>query len=328
MRGVWRLLAPLSFALSSAPVALWQIIAKRPDVVLVVEPTLFVAPVALFAAKIVRARTVLHVQDLEIDAAFAVGHLNSAVLQKLALFFERRVLGAFDFIISISRQMCTKLEAKGVNSHRLSLVRNWVDLKKIVPMQGSNRFREELQLSDDTFVALYAGSIGAKQALDVLLDAAVQLKSETGIVFVIAGDGPAKAPLITKYGQLPNVRFLPVQPEERLCELLNLADLHVLPQARGAADLVLPSKLGGMLASGRAILVAAEPDTELHDFLKGIAVIVPVGNSARIAEEIRHLAHTRPETSEKLIQLATTFDSEKNLEALASVLASVCRARR
>src|ERR1019366_739721 len=70
---------------------------------------------------------------------------------------------------------------------------------------------------------------------------------------------------------LPNVHFLPLQPEERLCELLNLANLHVLPQSRGAADLVLPSKLGGMRASGKPVLATADAGTELFEVLSGTA---------------------------------------------------------
>lgn len=77
MGGIWRLIAPLSFALSSAPVALWQILRKRPQVVFCVEPTLFAAPVAQLAARLAGSSTVLHVQDLEVDAAFAVGHLGA-----------------------------------------------------------------------------------------------------------------------------------------------------------------------------------------------------------------------------------------------------------
>ncbi len=84
-----------------------------------------------------------------------------------------------------------------------------------------------------------------------MLDAARLLKDRPDLYFVVAGDGPEKARLMRDYADLPNLRFLPLQPEERLCELLNLADLHVLPQSSGAADLVLPSKLGGMLASGK-----------------------------------------------------------------------------
>jgi colanic acid biosynthesis glycosyl transferase WcaI len=62
MLGIWRLIAPLSFAATSAPLALWRILTTRPQAVLCVEPTLASAPLALLAAKLVGARTFLHVQ--------------------------------------------------------------------------------------------------------------------------------------------------------------------------------------------------------------------------------------------------------------------------
>jgi colanic acid biosynthesis glycosyl transferase WcaI len=325
MRGVWRLVAPLSFAISSAPIALWRILRTRPDVVLVVEPTLFVAPVALIAAKLAGARTILHVQDLEIDAAFAVGHMRGGIWQRLARRFESRVLRAFDRVVSISYQMCQRLEGKGVASDRLSLIRNWVDLKKIRPLNGPNNFRTELQITSKTFVALYSGSVGAKQGLGVMLTAAEHLVAEPDILFVVAGDGPAKDGLVHRYGHLPNVRFLPTQPEERFCELLNLADLHLLPQTRGAADLVLPSKLGGMLASGRPILVTADRGTELYDFLNGHAIIVPAGDHEQMANEIRRAARvpaTEPQAG--LADLAATFDSARSLAEFSSLLTTLC----
>ena len=74
---------------------------------------------------------------------------------------------------------------------------------------------------------------------------------------------------------LPNVRFLAFQPYARLGDFLGLADVHILPQLAAAGDLVLPSKLGGMLASGRPIVVAAEPDTELATFVADAATLVP-----------------------------------------------------
>ena len=83
---------------------------------------------------------------------------------------------------------------------------------------------------------------------------------------------------------LPCVHFLPLQPE--ICELLNSADLHVLPQSRGAADLVLPSKLGGMLASGKPVLATADAGTELFEVLSGTAILVPAGDSVAMAHEI------------------------------------------
>ena len=175
MRGVWRVLAPLTFALTSAPIVIWRIFATRPDIVLCIEPTLFSAPAALLAAKIVGARTVLHVQDLEIDAAFAVGHLRGSVLQKIAIFFECAVLCAFDRVVTISNRMQDNLKSKGVLLQRLNLVRNWVDLEKVKPLNRVSSYRNDLGRPDSSFVALYAGNIGVKQALPLVLEAAEHL---------------------------------------------------------------------------------------------------------------------------------------------------------
>lgn len=289
MRGIWRLLAPFSFAVTSAPVAIWEIFTGRPGIVLCIEPTFFVAPIALLA-RLTGARAILHVQDLEIDAAFAVGHLKGGQLKSFVLKLESWFLRHFSSVITISGQMRQRLIAKGVEAHRIGLVRNWVDLAKIKPLEGPNGFRRELELRETDFVVLYAGNVGAKQALDVVLDAAYKLADMPQVHFVIAGDGPEKQRLMQACVDLKTVHFLPLQPEQRLCELLNLADLHVLPQSSGAADLVLPSKLGGMLASGKPVLATADTGTELYEVLSGTAILVPAGDSKAMAREIRILA--------------------------------------
>ncbi|MFB9950269.1 WcaI family glycosyltransferase [Rhizobium puerariae] len=292
MGGIWRLIAPLSFALTSAPVIFWEIVRRRPHAVVCVEPTLFASPVALVAAKIVGARTVLHVQDLEVDAAFAVGHLGkSKLLSGLAFGFERTVLKGFNSIITISERMCEKLEEKGLSRSKLQVLRNWVDIDHIYPLEQVSPYRDELGYGPEDFIVLYSGNIGAKQGLNILLDAAEALeKVHSHVKFVVAGDGPVKAGLEKRYGQLANVRFLPFQPYARLNEFLNMADLHALPQEKGAADLVLPSKLGGMLASGKQILVTADEGTELAEFLAGSALLVPPGDPALLAQGVARVA--------------------------------------
>lgn len=266
--GIWRLVAPLSFAATSAPAAFWRILTRRPRAVLCVEPTLFAAPVALVAAKLIGARTVLHVQDLEVDAAFAVGHLAKGKwLTRLGFAFERLMLKGFDEVVTISEEMARRIEAKGVDRKRLHIVRNWVDMSRIYPLARPSRYRASLQLPDDAFVVLYSGQIGAKQALHVVFEAAARLVDHPRIVFVVAGEGPLKARFAAQYGHLPNVRLLGLQPEEMLNEFLNFADCHILPQDPQVKDLVLPSKLGGMLATGKEVLVIADDESELAHFL-------------------------------------------------------------
>lgn len=322
MRGLWRVLAPLSFALTSCPVVIWRILTTRPDTVLCVEPTLFAAPAAILASKIIGARTVLHVQDLEIDAAFAVGHIRGRILQKFASVFERIVLRAFDRIVTISSRMRERIVSKGVIPQRVNLVRNWVDVANIRPLNISSAYRSELGFSDEHFVVLYAGNIGPKQALPIVLEAAEQLSVNSKIRFVIAGEGPDKSRLMALYGHLSHVKFLSVQPEERLCDLLNLADVHLLPQDRGAADLVLPSKLGGMLASGKPSIVMADPGTELYEFLRGAVQLVPAGDVYALCEAVMAvLAGTAADTADRQRQVVSALTSEVSLGQLFHILA-------
>jgi len=297
--GLWRLLAPLSFAIAAAPALVWRLLRFRPDVVMCVEPTLFSTPVALLGAKLLGARSLLHVQDLEVDAALGVGHIKGVAIGRAGFFCERLLLKGFNRVVTISEKMRAALIAKGLEPANITLLRNWVDMGVITPRpKANNSFRAELKLGDDAFVVLYAGSIGVKQALDVVINAARQLKQRREIYFVIAGAGPMKRPLQEASQDLPNVLYLPLQPAARLNDLLALADLHVLPQHQGAADLVLPSKLSGILASGRPIVSTADPGTELYDILADVALLTPPGDAAALAEAI--LAATTLDLSQQV----------------------------
>ena len=324
MGGVWRLIAPLSFAVASAPLALWRALRHRPDTVLCIEPTLMVAPVAILAARLIGARTVLHVQDLEVDAGFAVGHLaKRAWLERLAHACEKRLLRRFDRLITISGRMAERLVEKGVAADRIAIVRNWVDLDLVKPLEGVSPYRKELGIAETDFVVLYSGNIGAKQGFDDLIDAASRLLRRADIKFLIAGEGPAKKALAARAANLPNVRFLPFQPYARLSEFLGLADVHVLPQSADAADLVLPSKLGGMLASGRRVIVTAAPGTELATFVEGAAILVPPADAAALAEAIERAADAGPEDPaaarrrRRLAEPLSKPDGLKDFEAFA-----------
>jgi colanic acid biosynthesis glycosyl transferase WcaI len=233
--------------------------------------------------------------------------------------FEQFCVRRFQAIVTLSDRMRDQLRNSKTNDPRFQVIPNWVDTKKIKPLFGPNNFRRELQLSQTEFVVLYAGQIGAKQALHLVFEAAEGLHDNPNIRFVIAGDGPLKKDFKARYGHLSNVYFLPVQPEEKLCELLNLADLHVLPQDRGASDLVLPSKVAGMLATGRPILVTTEQDTELHRVLKDIAIIVPPGDPTALASGILAATMHQPDR-ERIRDVSRLFSRDRNISELTQVI--------
>jgi colanic acid biosynthesis glycosyl transferase WcaI len=163
--------------------------------------------------------------------------------------------------------------------------------------------------------------VGLKQALHLLVEAARRLRSEQDLLFVIAGEGPAKSSLVAMAGDSPNLRFLPLQPVERLNELLNMADLHVLPQDQGASDLVFPSKLAGMLASGRPVVVTADSGSELAALLTGIATITPAGDAEKLASAI--LAERSVDSTARVkkgLELAGSMSSRQTLLRFETIL--------
>lgn len=318
MSGTARVLVAVSFAVSTAPLVVWRALRQRPHTILATEPSLLSAPAALFAARLCGARAILHVQDLEVDAAFAVGHLRGGLALRLARGAERFLLKRFDRVVTISERMREALCKGGIAPERLHLARNWVDCATIYPKDDANPVREEIGAAEGERVVLYAGNIGRKQALDQLVDAAAQARNEPDLKFVIAGEGPEKAALQARATK--NVVFLPLQPEQRLNDLLNAADVHVLPQDPNAADLVLPSKLGGMLASGKPIVAQAAPGTELQIFLEGAATLTTPGDAGGLVAGIRSALASAPATAPARAALARQLSATDVLAHFSGLL--------
>jgi colanic acid biosynthesis glycosyl transferase WcaI len=303
--GVARIAHLASFAVTSLPLmlghALW-----RPRVVICIAPSLLNAPAGWFVARLSGARAWLHIQDYEVDAAFKLGVLKRSWLMRAALAVERAVLKRFDSVSSISNKMLERAASKGVDKHRLVLFTNWVDTDAIHPLDAGGSLRATLRISGTACIVLYSGNMGAKQGLEVLADAALQLADKPDIVFVFCGNGPARKGIEAACGTSPNCRFLDLVSAEKLNELLNLADIHVLPQRADAADLVMPSKLTGMFASGRPVIAMAPPDTELHDVVTPRGVVVPPGDARALAEAIDALSHDTAQR-ERLGSLGRSF---------------------
>lgn len=267
--GIKRIIHLASFALSSFPVVIKQVFWK-PEVVICIEPPIFNSFGALLTSKLSGAKSILHIQDFEIDAAFDLGIITSKRLKNYIYKFERFLLERFTKVSTISESMKKLLTKKGVSAERQLLFPNWVDTDFITPYQTST-YRTKLSIAENKIVALYSGNMGEKQGLEIIIKAAEAL---TDITFVMCGSGSALTRLRKQAAHLNNIIWLPLQPYENLCDFLNLADIHLLPQQFGAADLVMPSKLTGMLSSGKAIIATADEGTEIHSVLQSRGLTV------------------------------------------------------
>ncbi len=277
--GITRIIHLLSFAFSSFPVMLRQIFWK-PDIVIVIEPPLFCAPQAWITAFLSGSKAWLHIQDFEIEAFFGLGFSSSGMLKRIASAAEGWLMRRFDHVSTISASMLSRISRSGVKEDRIFFFPNWVDVGHIRPHPNGNALRNAWGIASDQKVILYSGSMGKKQGLEIIIEAASHFaETNSNIIFVLVGDGAAKSELIAESEKrhLHNVVFKPLQPLELLPALLTMADIHLVIQKRGIADAVMPSKLTGILAAGGFSLITAEEQTELGQFVlrnPGIAVLV------------------------------------------------------
>jgi len=273
-----RLLHLVSFSTSSCLAVLGQL-RWKPDLVILVVPTLFCAPQALLLAKLSGARSVLHIQDYEVDAMFGLGIGGSSYVRRLAFGIERWLLRRFDRVSTISSGMLDKARGKGVNGQRLLFFPNWSETARFRQVLRSHALLERLGVPAGTRVLLYSGNIGEKQGLELILDAAQAYADRADLVFLIVGQGTGKARLLDRVQRdgLRNVLFAPLQAYDDLPALLASADAHLVIQKRGVADAVLPSKLTNILAVGGNAIITADPDTTLGRLCEehpGIAVLI------------------------------------------------------
>jgi colanic acid biosynthesis glycosyl transferase WcaI len=290
--GQRRLLHHLSFAVSSAPAVFFTALRFRPDVVLAIAPSIFGAPGAAAAGMVVGASRWIHLQDLEVDAAFELGFLSGSRFRSAALALERWVLRLFHRVSSISPKMLECLHAKGVPTTRLAEFRNWVDTEVIYPLDGPTRLRTALGIPPNVTLALYSGNMGQKQGVEYLGAAAQRLAQQrSDIAFLFCGTGSMKERLRDMTRDLPNVTLLDLQPAHMMNELLSTADIHLLPQMAGVMDLALPSKLPAMLASARPVIAMAKENTQLHGELDGAGIVIAPGDIDALVAAVIELAN-------------------------------------
>lgn len=288
--GIRRILHQVSFAISSLPRLIAQI-RYKPNIVMVIEPPLVISPVSMLVARLCGAKSWLHVQDLEVDAATNLGLIKSRPIVAFAYWLERKMLKQFDMVSSISKPMLDKLRNKGVCDDKLVFFPNWVDTCAIRPTNDDFITNKKiLSVPSDKVIALYSGNMGNKQGLDVLVAAALSDKIDPALHFVFCGEGSSRHDLMKQAHGLDNITWLPLQPVDAFNELLNIADIHLLPQKKDAEDIVLPSKLTSMMACGRPIVATASAGSQICQTILDCGVCVEPGNLIDFLAALNHLA--------------------------------------
>jgi colanic acid biosynthesis glycosyl transferase WcaI len=140
-------------------------------------------------------------------------------------------------------------------------------------------------------VVMHSGNIGHAQNLDALIRASTFLRDLDDLAVVLIGSGARRGELVqlTRVLEADKVEILGYQDRAILSESLSTADVHVVGLVRGLAGYVVPSRVYGILAAGRPVIAATDPESETAQLVTeiGAGVVVPPGNPFALAAAIR-----------------------------------------
>jgi glycosyltransferase involved in cell wall biosynthesis len=268
---------------------------KKVDIVLGTSPPISQALTALVAAKILRKPFLFEVRDLWPDFPIALNLIRNRFMIELFRRIERFLYRESSHIVINSPGFLSPLKSKGVDTRKISLVPNGVDVTMFDRPRHTERLRRVLGL-DRKFTILYAGAIGIANDLDTLIEAAHQLREEKDIVFLLIGDGIMLNSIKSKCDRLNlvNVKFLSTRPKCHMREFVGLADLCYAGLIKcPVLHTTYPNKVFDYMAAGKPVLLALDGPMRSVIEEADAGVCVPPGDRSLVAKGILALRNDR-----------------------------------
>jgi len=272
----------------------------RIHAVIAMSPPLTLGLTGWLVARLRRAPLIFNIQDVFPDAAVQTGAITNSTIIKCATWLEKVSYKRSDRVVVLSEDLQRNVMAKLSPVHKnkrhqnkVVVIPNFVDADRITPQSRNTDYRKENGINDE-IVVMYAGNVGFSQSLDLLVAAARHFPD---VVFVINGEGSARASLQAASQSLPNLRFVDYQPTARVSEVLASGDIHVVPLRAGLGSVSVPSKTYSILAAARPIVAAIDLDTEVPRILaaSGAGIAVEPDNADAFINALTELLgdHTR-----------------------------------
>jgi len=264
-----RIIHEFSFLLGVLPLWLRTFFQKKYDLVICITPPFHLGIMPMLYSKIRGVYFLTHIQDLQVDAAKNLVMLKSSRFLNMMFGAEKFILKRSTAVSTISLGMMRKIWEKDIPDFKTFIFPNWVDENFIKPLSKEDSLRREFGIEFDDKVILYSGNLGEKQGLNIIIEVAKYFLNRKNIHFIIVGSGGNKISLenLVRKDGLKNVKFFPLIPYTKLPALLAMADIHLVLQKKSAADLMMPSKLTGILAAGGFPIVTASNGTSLYEIV-------------------------------------------------------------
>jgi colanic acid biosynthesis glycosyl transferase WcaI len=277
----------LSFNLSSTLAGLFS--GPQDMIFVIPPPPITIGLTACVLGAVKRIPYCYNLQDIWPEVAVKLGMLRRPLSIAFFEWLERFIYRHSRKIFAISEEFKTNLLGKGVPAAKIEVIPNFTDTRLIRPLERNNAFSRAHNL-DGKYVVLYAGNMGVSQGLDVVLDTAEQLQERQEIAFLLVGQGACREPLVAeaRRRKLPNVTFLPFQPEADVPRVYASCDVALIPLRRGITENSVPCKTYSIMAAGKPYIAAVDEGSNLCQLGEsvGCGVCVEPENGAALAAAI------------------------------------------
>jgi colanic acid biosynthesis glycosyl transferase WcaI len=245
--------------------------------------------------------------DLYPDLFPSLGVKMPALVTRLLRRSADRALHDADKIIAVGRCMARTLTHHGLEPKRVAYIPNWPDSELVKPpkpaaaagnttaetvdIDGLKPFEQQLK-DGPKFRVLYAGNIGRAHPLATILEAASLLDEEhPEIEFAFVGDGPRFDYIARERVRrgLNNIRLLPFQPQNKLREVMESGDVHILSVEEDSAGLLVPCKMYSAFAVGRPCIYVGPHQSEMAWAIKEYKAggVIAQGKARALADLIK-----------------------------------------
>lgn len=289
---IWRAVSFISFMFSS----IWTALRAGPtDIVMGTTPPIFQAVSAWIVAALRNRPLLLEVRDLWPEFAIGMGVLRNPLLIWLSRRLENFLYRRASHILVNSPAYRDYVITKGVPRNKVTLICNGVNPDMFDPDARGESVRRKWN-SQGSFVATYAGALGAANDIATLLRAADRLRDHQEIRFILVGDGKEKQNLEAQARkmELPNVIFAGAHSKSEMPGILAASDVCVaILQNIPMFKTTYPNKVFDYMAAGRPIVLAI--DGVIRDVIEksGGGIFVPPGDDETLAHSILQLSIDR-----------------------------------
>lgn len=322
---VRRVLNYLSYVLLSVPRALFF----PCDVVLTMTDPPFEGIVGAFIALLKRKPWVYNIRDLYPDMALGGSIVSPGLLARLWEKTHRWALRRATRVVVLGDDMRNRILAKSVEPARVVIVRDGADL----PAQRADEAIDPQVIrairGDFRFVLMHAGNLGFYGAWDTLLSASRELAQDC-ISIVFVGDGAQRVRLQSAAWGLPNVRFFPFFPANKIPSVLAAPDAHIITVKRGLEGVVVPSKMYSILAAGKPIVAVAPTECDVVSIgaRKGFSIAANPDDPVELVHTVRRI-YRNPDLlrsmGEAAAAAAPEYERNKELAKLAEIVSAAAQ---